>query len=469
MLRLIIEKEIRDIIGSTKFAVTFGACSVLILLAFFVGATSYHTDVARYEAARRENLKQIEGLTDWLMVRNNRVFLPPDPLANLVTGVSNDIGRTTEVRGRGDLPQDGSRYNDEPVFAVFRFLDLEFIFQIVLSLFAILFAYDGINGEKERGTLRLAFANPLPRGVYIAGKYMGSFAALAVPLLVPILLGSLILPMVGVPMSGDQWARLALIVAAGILYFGVFLAIALAVSALTVRSSSSFLGLLVIWIFAVLIIPRSAILIAGRAVDVPSVDEIGARKARLNQQLWTEDREKMSSFKPAAGDPQNMMSEFQKFMGAIADEREKRMNELTTSLNEERANRQAVQEGLAFGIARVSPSASFSLAAATLAGTSLSLKQRYREAALAYQGTFGKFMLEKTGMNPGGGMVFRMVTTDSEKPKPIDPNELPPFEYRPPVLAELLPAALLDFGLLGLFCMVFFGVAHLAFLRYDLR
>ena len=38
--------------------------------------------------------------------------------------------------------------------AGFRFLDLDFIFQIVLSLFAILFAYDTISGEKERGTLR---------------------------------------------------------------------------------------------------------------------------------------------------------------------------------------------------------------------------------------------------------------------------------------------------------------------------
>jgi ABC-type transport system involved in multi-copper enzyme maturation permease subunit len=469
MLNLIIEKEIRDIIGSTKFAVTFAVCSVLILLAFYVGAVSYHTDMARVDAARRENLKQIEGLTDWLMVRNNRIFLPPDPLANLVSGVSNDIGRTTEVRGRGDLAQDDSRYNDEPVFAVFRFLDLEFIVQIVLSLFAILFAYDAINGEKERGTLRLAFANPLPRSVYILGKYLGSFLALAIPLLIPMLLGALLLPLLGVPMDTDHWIRLALIAAAGILYFGAFLAMALAVSALTVRSSSSFLMLLVIWIFAVLIIPRSSILIAGRAVDVPSVDEIGAKKARLFQQLWTEDRQRMSGFKPVATDPQKMMSEFQKFMGDIADAREKRMNELSTSLNEERANRQAVQEAVAFGIARISPSASFSLAASGLAGTSLALKDRYRRAALAYQETFGKFLLAKTGMNPGGGMMFRMVTTDSEKPKPIDPNELPPFMYTQPRLAELLPGALVDIGLLAFFSMLFFAVAHVAFMRYDLR
>ena len=38
------------------------------------------------------------------------------------------------------------------------------------------------------------------------------------------------------------------------------------VSSLTRRSSTSFLFLLVIWILAVLVIPRSAVLLAGRAV-----------------------------------------------------------------------------------------------------------------------------------------------------------------------------------------------------------
>ena len=61
MMRLIIEKELREIIGSTKFAVAFGVCSLLILLAFYVGATEYHTSVARFEGFQKENLKQMEG------------------------------------------------------------------------------------------------------------------------------------------------------------------------------------------------------------------------------------------------------------------------------------------------------------------------------------------------------------------------------------------------------------------------
>ncbi|HTO93539.1 MAG TPA: ABC transporter permease subunit [Bacteroidota bacterium] len=470
MLKLVIEKELRDILTSTKFIVSFASCALLILLAFAMGAAGYRSDVARVEAARRENLKKMEGLTDWMMVRNNRIFLTPQPLASLVAGVADDIGRTMEVRGRGEMPQEDTRYGEEPVFAMFRFLDLEFIFQTVLSLFAIVFAFDAVSGEKERGTLRLSFANPLPRATFMAGKLAGAFLALAVPLLVPILIGCAVFTLMGVPLTTDEWMRLALIVGAGLLYFGAFLALGIAVSAMTRRSSTSFLALLVIWIFAVLIIPRSAILIAGRAVDVPSLDDINAKKFRYAEQLFAEDRTAMNAFNPAdKSDPRKMIEEFQKFMGNINDARQKKMDEFSSRLNEERANAQGVQSSVALGIARISPATCFTLAASALAGTSLALQDRYAAQARGYQESFAKFMLGKTGVNPGGGMVFRMRIGDGEQEKPIDTHELPAFEYRRPVLADVLPAALPDAGVLAVCVFLFFGAAHVAFRRYDLR
>jgi ABC-2 type transport system permease protein len=471
MLRYIIEKELRDIVGSTKFVLTFAVCAVLIILSFYVGARGYQSDMAQYEAAKTQNLRQLEGLTDWMNVRQFRIFLPPQPLASLVGGVSNDIGRTTEIQGRGELIATDSRFSEDPLFATFRFLDLDFTFQIVLSLLAILFAYDAVNGEKERGTLRLALANAVPRHKFIIGKLVGSFLGLVVPLLLPIALGAFLLPFLGIHLSSDEWLRLGMIVLAGILYCGVFVTLSVAVSALTVRSSSSFLFLIVAWIFAVLIIPRSAVLIAGRAVDVPSVDEIGSQKARLASQLWGEDRDKMNGFKPATtGDPQKMMQEFQKFMQDLGDARDKKMQELASRLNEERTNRQAVQEHLALGLARVSPTATFSLAATRLAGTSLTLKDHYHNAAVGFQGDYAKFMLAKTGMNPGGNMVvFRMTSDNDQKPKTIDPHEMPEFQYVPMTFGEVLPQAMLDLLLLIGFNIFLFAVAYVAFLHYDVR
>ena len=472
MIKLIIEKELRDIIGSTKFAVTFTVCAILILLTFYVGSQNHQMNVARHKAAKAENLRKMEGLTDWIKVRSHRIFLPPQPLEALVTGVSNDIGRTIEMAGRGELSSVDSRFNDDPIFAVFRFLDLDFIFQIVLSLFAILFAFDAINGEKERGTLRLTFSNAVPKDKYIFGKLLGSFLALGVSLLIPILLGCLLLPIVGVHLTGDEWLKLATVILTGLLFFGVFLTLSIFVSVLTKKSSSSFLILLVFWIFAVFIIPRTSVLIAGRAVSVPSVDEHGYKKGRFRAQLWEEDRHKMAEFKPdEKEDPMKMVSKFNEFMQNLSDERDKKIKEFSKRLNEDRRNKQLQQQRLAFSLARISPNALFSLAVTNLVGNSLDLKQHFINEATGYQTTYAQFMKEKTGMNLGGDVIlFKMKQgDDKEEEKPIDPKELPDFYYSAEPVSQVFEKAFLDLGLLVLYNIIFFVGAFVVFIRYDVR
>jgi len=60
--------------------------------------------------------------------------------------------------------------------------------------------------------------------------------------------GILLLIVQGIELSGDEWIRLALIIFAGMLFFGLFLSMSIFVSSLTYRSSNSFLILLVVWI-----------------------------------------------------------------------------------------------------------------------------------------------------------------------------------------------------------------------------
>ena len=373
MIRLVIEKELKDTISSTRFAVTFGACSIVLLLSFYVGGRHYQIASSEYEAGLRANLRKMEGITDWAEVHNHRIALPPSPTASLVMGISNDIGRTAEIRGSGEITPVDSRYGDDHIYAVFRFLDLDFIFQIVLSLFAMVFAFDAINGEKQRGTLRLTFANPVPRSSYILGKMLGSYLGLAVPLLVPLLLGCLILVAMQIPLGAEGWARLAGVLAAGYLYLAAFLAVTVFISARTERPATSFLLSLIVWILSVMIIPRAAVLIAGRAVEVPSVDAILSKKSRYAASLWEADRKKMADFRAEAGTPpQKVLEEFQKFMSQVMDERQKKIDEFAARLSEQRANAQQEQQALALNLARLSPAAAFSLASMSMAGTGLS-------------------------------------------------------------------------------------------------
>lgn len=470
MFKLIVEKELREILGSLKFAVTFGISALLLVLTFYVGARNYQVGAEQFEASTRENLRKLEGLTDWNEVRDFRIYLPPQPMSSLVMGVSNDIGRTSTIRGAGEITSRDSRYGEDPVYAVFRFLDLDFVFQIVLSLFAILFAYDAVNGEKERGTLRLTLANAVPRGTYIAGKIAGSFIALGVPLLIPVLLGALLLLAMGIPMAAADWTRFALIIGAGYLYFGVFLSLSLFVSSATRRSSTSFLALLVVWILSVMIVPRTAVLLAGRAVDVPSVDEVLSKKSRYSASLWQEHRKKMADWRAPEGTEMNKVFEaFQKFMSDLDAERQKKLDEFARQLNEERANAQVAQERLAFGIARISPSAVFSLLSTSVASTGIGLKDDYREQAGRYQKEYAEFIRGKTGQNPSGSFMMRFTTDDQPEKKKINTAELPAFAYAQPPISAAMGGIATDFGILALFNLLFFAGAFVAFLRFDAR
>ena len=50
------------------------------------------------------------------------------------------------------LIRDGSLvYEDDTILAVFRDLDLDFVLQVVITLYALLLTHDAVSGERERG------------------------------------------------------------------------------------------------------------------------------------------------------------------------------------------------------------------------------------------------------------------------------------------------------------------------------
>ena len=474
MLKILIEKEIRDLLGSAKFVITFAACALLIILAFYVGAARYKLNLRQYEASRSEVMRSMSGITDWFEVENINIFLPPQPLASLVSGIDNDIGRTAHISGRGSIPTEDSRYNEDPIFAIFRFIDLQFVFAVVLSLFAILLGYDSISGEKERGTLKLSFANSVPKRTYILGKILGSLITMAVAISLALAIGLFLFLIMGINLSGDEWLRLVLIVFSGGLFFSAFLVMSIFVSAITHRSSNSFLILLVVWVIFVHIVPRASVLLAARSVDVISVDEIAYRKTVLNAQLHEEFRDGMMNFaiKSTVESPGDHVKSINEYIDSLSEIRQSKMDELSLRLAEQRHNAQRTQENLSMNISRVSPVTSFSLAAANLAGTSTKLKNQFYDEAKNYQRQFGSFLKEKTGVNPASAIRISVKTdadTEPEKPEPIDTGELPAFAFRDNSTGESVKAAVVDMGILSMFNIIFFAGAFIAFVRYDVR
>ena len=98
------------------------------------------------------------------------------------------------------------------------------------------------------------------------------------------------------------------------------------------------------------------------------------------------------------------------------------------------------------------------------------LKQQYLDAANAYQERYAAFIGEKTGgMLRSGGFVVRRIGGADNQPPPIDPREIPAFDYQPPPLPEAAATSLADIGLLACFNLLCFAGAFVGFLRYDVR
>src|SRR5690606_34558310 len=176
---------------------------------------------------------------------------------------------------------------------------------------------------------------------------------------------------------------------------------------------------------------------------------------------------------------EEMIGQFSKFMGELANEREIKISEFNARLNEDRENRQRDQQRLAMSLARFSPATSMSLAMTQLAGTSISMKNRFSDQARDYQAVFRAFLEEKNpgSINMGSGMVMRVtinqgsgnVSVGGADDSKINPSELPVFEYQDVKLGDVSIAAMPDIVFLVGFGILFFVGAFVQFLRFDVR
>ncbi|MBN2319182.1 MAG: ABC transporter permease subunit [Acidobacteria bacterium] len=494
MLSTIILKELKSIISSPKFVITFAACSIMILLSVWVGIEDYRTGVARTDAALDINYQILKTRT-WSAI-STQAFRYPDPMQIFVSGVHNDVGRLSDIREYDEVKLRNSVFSDDTIFAVFRLVDFAFIVQIVLSLLAILFTYDAINGEREEGTLQLTFSNPVPRAKFILGKLIGSWLGLVIPLLIPILLSILLILLMQIPMTPLHWQNLGGLLLVSLLYFTFFIALGLLTSALARRSATSFLIALVVWVFFVFIIPRAGVMAAGQFVDVPGVAEIDSRKAafskeqsdRLNEEMMKRSMERWKRLAAMSPEEREVNSkklseEYSREMDKLREERDVERAEYSSRLNEDRRNRQAYQERLGFILSRFSPASAFRLAAMNLASTDILLKSRAEDAMKDFRSKLLVLAEEKTRQEDQGGLAGRGIRIMSRKkddgkvslqidmgdPPTMDPADVPVFRESPRDFNETASGTLVDIGLLAVYSIVAFSITFAAFLRYDVR
>jgi ABC-type transport system involved in multi-copper enzyme maturation permease subunit len=488
MLLTLIQKELKAILVSPKFAATLAVCAMLILLSVFVGIQEYRTAARQHDAGLQLTDQTLRTRASWMGLSTD-AYRQPDPMQIFVTGVTNDIGRRSAVGSQSGIKLRHSAYSDDPIFALFRSIDLAFIVQVVLSLFAILFTYDAINGEREGGTLQLTFANPVSRSTYILAKLMGSWIGLAIPLMIPLLLGVLLVLLYGVPFTGGDWGRFSLFLAVSFLFYSFFITLGVCVSALTRRSSVSFLVALVAWVTFVLILPRLSVLAAGQLRPVPSVAEVEAQRDAFAKDRWETHMKEMEGRWQARQSGMEGLNKEQRealrdgrlpeWMGeddARRKQVQKDIDEYSVRLNEDLRNRNAEQELLAFTLSRFSPASAYQLAAMSLGGTDVRLKSRSEDAMREYRTRFIRYVEEKEKTTGGMGGFRITVDTDTgikfsapREKGSLDLGDLPVFAPPSLSLGEAAAPVVLDAGVLVFSTLLAFAGAFVAFLHYDIR
>ena len=468
MLRDIIKKEILDNITSPKFVFTFLLCTVLILLSVYTGVANYGADKKEYTAAVALNKKNLENQPNYSSLAGIGIKInkPPQVLGTVVSGIEEDVGRVAAVNIAMDPNLVESKYGSNPVFAVFGALDLMFIVKIVLSLFAILFTYDTIVGEKEKGTLKLALSNDVPRDRLILGKAIGGYISLLMPLLIPLVLSLIILVVApNLALSGGDWTRLVLIFVMFFLYLSVFFSLGLFISARTLRSSTSFLVLLFLWVVFVMVIPKVAVITAGQIRPIPSVHEITAKKDAFLQQIQIEGqktaREQITKIFAEAGKDQKLAQErMQKYIQDLQQELTSKIDENNAALERDYQLKKRAQQTLAVNLSRISPASALTFGSMTLARTGVDEYERFLASVRAYKPIYTKWVNSKMGQS------LNFQTGEQTK---IKIDDMPQHSIQPEGLGKSLARTLPDYALMLVMIIIFFVGAYVSFLRYDVR
>ena len=287
MMLTLIRRELLDNLMTFRFAV---AVFIMLLLVVANTAVLIKDHERRLEGHKTEVEKSRKYMLDGktYSAAELNIDRPPNPLSIFNAGLDKRLGNEIWVY-YGHVPTlwDATKHSSQnPFMNILSSIDIVFIFEGVLSLLALIFAYDTLAGEYERGTLRLVLTHSVSRGHILLAKYISAMVCLLVPMLMSLILAMMLLTTSSsFSLSMHDFLRIGGIVVASIAYLSVFYLIGLLISAMTRRTSTALMLSMFVWGFLVLVYPNMIV-----AVIQPSNPPEERRASVHNQikQIWEE-------------------------------------------------------------------------------------------------------------------------------------------------------------------------------------
>jgi len=455
----IARKEIQEGLLSARFVLLLVLALALIPASLYTNYRAYEVRKSDQVEMQRRSMDQLKGLSATQLFTNPDlkvdVYLPPVPSSAFATGFEEAHPRHVLVGRHG--VEYGAPLEVSPSLGLFGGIDYLFVVQLLFSLFAVLLSFDAITREKEAGTLRSILANPVGRASLAAGKFLGGFTMVALPLVVAFLAGLLALAVAGLDLSaGGFLARSAWILVSSLLYVAVFFLLGLLVSTLTRATYAALVVSLAVWLVAVLVLPRSALLIARMARPVESRQAVLLEKTAALADIERAKGEALQAVYDQ--DPDT----WQDARDGVVAPFDRRADEAAHQLDQQHRTRVDAQRSLALAVARLSPTGSLVSFVTEMAGTGLSAERRFLTDAEGYQDTLHRELFAKVFMDTLPGGTIRMGADPS-----LDIQSIPEFRNHPPGPLQSLRIA--DLAMLTAWGLVLALGAFVALSRYDVR
>ena len=518
MIGHIIQREFFDHLNSLRFALTVVIMAALMVTNAVVHLQHHPDKVRSYSenvASDRDKLQSRTELYELLRKGPGKLYKQPSALTFIADGGdaflpdhgthnwgswSRTAGFGTQVKSIWWLHYPTANPNARDLRPQATKIDYVFIITYLLSFIPLLFTFDALSGERERGTLRLCLANSISRPALLIGKFLGTLIAVLIPFYFAVLLNLTVISTDSwTQLGAADWGRLGMIMLIASGYASIFIAVGLMVSAGTRDTRVSLVVLLIIWVALVVFMPSTLGTLATkwmspvqtahqwktakRSALEPIQDDFNQRitdkqaakshtGGLLNQfmdlmKTSPKEAEKLAKEKEAELMAAMAMAESQK-----ADEEELRIKaefvnkdvEIRERLNRAHLQAQLAQVQRARMVTRFSPAAIVQYALESMTGTGLKRHLQFLEGVHLHIRAFRNFVIETDRADTGSLHIIGIPEGMSKKP--ILPQALPTFEDKI-TFSDTFNAALMDMLLLvGLLGVFIFG-AFFVFTRSD--
>ena len=478
MLMTLIQKEIMHHVLSVRFVALLLMCLLLVPLTLSINYRRYSQNLVDYqESIKRERTEAKENPPNAADPNTevSKFFLKPTPLSVFANGLEEALPTYLGMTRNG-VRQGSAGVSQASVAYVLGNLDFLFIVGTVFSLLALLFTFDAVAGEREAGTLRINLSNPLPRDVFLWSKLIGGYIVFVVPFLVSFLLGLLLITWQGFPLGELKIALPVLgLTLISLLYIAVFFTIGVVISTYLDNAKTALIVAFTFWVFAVLIAPRGAFVVAKLVSPTRTQQAVYMEKTALRNNLTKDRDEKIwkkmtEAFAGSNGEGVQIRSDddrIDKLKKPINEEFRLEFQNQVGKIDRDYQREKERQEHVGETLSRIAPISSLTYVAINLTQTGKLKRDGYFQTGERYYSQVDDSYFSEVS-DDVLGQIMQLATQMNDSNESETNAIPPPPTLTEPSLSDTLRRSAVDVLLLGFFAVAFTTIAFLKFFRSDI-